>query len=153
MHYVRGRAVHRDSNPDPQIPPPAFWPALSLSTLGITPHNTRTRWPCLAGLLFCNRNVTLDGSSGFFAIIFYVLWDQYTFKDLPIHGGIISPNFFVTACICQLYNPFIASKSFGKQHIKAGIIKRVLIKACFLSGPEHNALRSPLVKRCVFLFN
>jgi hypothetical protein len=69
-----------------------------------------------------------------------VLGDQYIFEYLPIHRGIISPNFFVPAYICQLYNPFITRKSFGKLQIKAGIIKGFLLKHAFFEAPTYNAL-------------
>lgn len=80
------------------------------------------------------------------ATILYMLWDQYALKYLPIHKSIISPNFFVPAYICQLYNPFITSKSFGKQQIKAGIIKGFLLKHAFFEAQSTMPSVLPLWK-------
>jgi hypothetical protein len=77
-----------------------------------------------------------------------MLWNQYTFKALPIHQGIISPNFFVPAYICQLYNPFISSRSLGKLQIKAEITKEFLLKHAFFETRRTMAPFSPCEKMC-----
>lgn len=70
------------------------------------------------------------------------------FQALAIHQGIISPNFFVPDYICQLYNPFISSKSLGKLQIKAGITKEFLLKHAFLEAQSTMPSVSPCEKMC-----
>lgn len=81
-------------------------------------------------------------------MIISVLGNQYTSKALPIHQGIISPNFFVAAYICQLYNPFISSKSLGKLQITAGITKEFLLKQAFFEAQSTMDPISPCEKMC-----
>jgi hypothetical protein len=118
-----------------------LWPELFFSAHSIILHDVRNACSFLEELLLCNRTITLNGwELWLFVIVFSVLGDQYIFEYLPIHRGIISPNFFVPAYICQLYNPFITRKSFGKLQIKAGIIKGFLLKHAFFEAPTYNAL-------------
>lgn len=104
---------------DPKVYTPV-WIIFSSSWLSITLHDMGNIWSSWRDFYFVIE-ISPWWQLQLFTIIFSVLRDQYTFKYFPIHQGIISPNFFVPAYICQLYNSFITSKSFGKQQQKQGL--------------------------------
>lgn len=123
-----------DLNPDLQIPHPVCWPEFFFSTPSISLHNTGNRWPCWGGFYFVIEIspqgqlwLSLRSSSACCGI-------NTLSNTCPFTEALSSPNFFVPTYICQLYNPFTASKSFGKQQIKAGIIKGFLLKHAFLEA-------------------
>lgn len=146
---VRRRAMHprfelRSSDPKFYT---SVWIIFFSLQLSITLHDMRNICPACRDFYFVIE-ISPWWQLQFFTIIFSVLWDQYTFKYFPIHQGIISPNFFVPAYICQLYNPFITRKSFGKQQIKAGIIKGFLLKHAFFEHRVQCPPFSPCEKMC-----
>lgn len=78
--------------------------------------------------------------------------------SIPFQTLAHSPRHYLPKLLCpHLYlstlQSFYCQPKLWEATNKSGDYKRILIRACLLGGPEYNALPSPPVKRCVFLFN